>query len=96
MRSPYDLITVTEGDLEAFECDAETSKIGTLIQLVLDDAPSKLKPFIRFVNPYLKSIYGFEDCRVKGYRVVIDENKAVEKYVRSFIPFFILRKEKQE
>jgi len=92
MQSPYDLIRITAYDIAMFEKNAEKSKIGILLKLIFDELPSELKPFLRFVNPYLKPIDGFEDVHVVGYEICIDENEEIQKFVQNFIPFLILRK----
>ncbi len=95
MSSPYDLITVSPKDLSQFEEEMEKSRIGKLIILVLRELPGKFKCYQRSVAPYLKAIEGFEDQNVKGYEVVIEESREIERFVRSYIPFFILKKRKE-
>lgn len=92
MQSPYDLIQITAYDLEMFKRNSPTCKINILINLILDELPLKLKPHLRFVTPCLKPIHGFEDEKVRGYKIVIRESKKVEKFVHGYIPFFLLRK----
>lgn len=93
MASLYDLITIDKYDLETFERYGLESKIGFLINLVLDEIPEHMKGIARFCSPYLKPIEGFEDEFVLGYEVVVDESPVIEKFIKSYIPFFILKKE---
>jgi len=92
MGSPYDLIKITAHDLASFKKDAPRSKIGIILNLVYEELPLKLKHSIKFINTHLRQIEGFEDNTIQGYEVVISENKKIEKFVREFIPFFILEK----
>lgn len=92
MGSPYDLIKITAHDLVSFKKDAPRSKIGIILNLVYEELPLKLRPSIQFITPYLRPIEGFTDNNIQGYEVVISENKKIEKFVREFIPFFILEK----
>lgn len=93
MPSGYDLVIINSVDLEMFKQDARKSKIGTLIELVLEEVPQELKFASRFVTPYIREIEGFEDDTLKGFEICVDENKEVEEFIRGFIPFLILRKE---
>jgi hypothetical protein len=93
MGSPYDLITITPYDLFMFEKNGEKSRIGLILKLIMDELPSKLRPYAQFVSPYLKPIKGFEDEKVRGYEIVVEEHEEIEKFVQEFVPFFILKKE---
>lgn len=93
MGSAYELITITPHDLFMFEKHGEKSKVGLILKLVLDELPSKLRQYVRFINPYLKPIKGFEDEKVRGYEIVVEEHKEIEQFVQDFVPFFILKKE---
>lgn len=92
MSSPYDLIRITSDDLKKFSKDPKGGKIGTILRIVLSELPEKEKRYIRFLSPELKAIEGFEDKFVKGYEVRIKGNRTIEKFLKNFIPFFLLMK----
>lgn len=93
MASPYEIITLSRSDLFDFECDPPNSKVGLILSLVLEELPQHLHSAVKYVFPYLEPIEGFEDEKVKGFQVSIDEDKRIEKFVRDYLPFFIMRKE---
>lgn len=93
LNSPYDLITIKTKDIIQFEDGNKQSRIWILLKLVLDEMPQKLAKYRDFIDPYLVPIEGFEDRKVCGYEVKIDENEKVEFFVKQYIPFFILIKE---
>jgi hypothetical protein len=92
MSSPYDLLKITSLDLKLYKKDSSRSKIGIVINLVLAEIPKKLKPHLSFITPRLKEVEGFEDKKVKGFEVVIEGNEKIERFVKSYIPFFIMEK----
>ncbi|MBU0975234.1 MAG: hypothetical protein ABIE03_06370 [Patescibacteria group bacterium] len=92
MKSPYDLITISFEDLEAFEANENKGKVWLILSLVLDELPKNLKGKAGFIAPTLTPIPGFRDEHVQGLEVSIKESSEIEKFVREFVPFFILRK----
>jgi len=92
MDSPYDLITINKFDFKVFRNDPFTGKIGSLLNLVFEELPTKLKQYAKFTDPRLKPIPGFEDEEIKGYEIIILGNKRIEEFVRDYIPFIILNK----
>ncbi len=92
MKSPYNLVTVPRYDIALYKKNPAYGKVGKVFNLVLDELPKELSKHRKFINPKLKPIEGFEDAKVKGFEVVIKENSDVEKFVRKFIPFFIMKK----
>ena len=93
MSDPYDLITITKSDLNRYERDSRNNKISLIISLILSELPEKRKDKSKFLEPTLKPIPGFEDQHIKGYEVCICQNFKIEQFVRSYLPFFILRKD---
>ena len=94
MYSPYDLITITKVDLNEFQDDPFSGKIGSILNLVFDELPKDLKQYAKFTDPHLKPIQGFEDNNIKGYEIIIRGNTRIERFVRDYIPFVILKKSK--
>lgn len=92
MKSPYDLITITPRDLEAFEENNLHSKVWTILFLILEELPTNLQHQAGFIAPTLTPIPGFRDDKIRGYEITIKENKNIQKFVREFVPFFILKK----
>jgi len=92
MSSAYDLIYITKEDIDIYEINPYKSKIGILIQLVLSELPKPLQQYKKFIAPFLIPIEGFEDEKVKGFELVIKENREIEQFMHQYIPFFILKK----
>ncbi|MDD3648369.1 MAG: hypothetical protein PHS44_07795 [Candidatus Dojkabacteria bacterium] len=93
MKSPYDIITISFRDLEAFEANDRGCKVWIILKLVLEELPSKLKSRAGFISPILTPIHGFKDDKVQGLEITIRENRKIESFVREFVPFFILIRE---
>lgn len=96
MDSPYDLITVNKNDFDRFQSDPFSGKIGSILHLVFDELPKNLKQYAKFTDPCLKPIQGFEDNNIKGYEITIKGNKRIEKFVRDYIPFILLKKNRKK
>ncbi len=96
MDSPYDLITVNQVDFDRFQSDPFSGKIGSILNLVFDELPKNLKPYAKFTDPCLQPIQGFEDNDIKGYEITIRGNKRIERFVRDYIPFILLKKDRKE
>jgi hypothetical protein len=92
MHAAYDLVKITASDLHIFKRSKKRGKIALLLKLVLDEMPKKYRNFVNYTKPQLVPIRGFEDKKVRGYEVVVEENKKVEEFIKSYIPFFILIK----
>ena len=93
MNSLYDLITITSKDLRLYQ-KKRKGKIGIILSIVLEELPASLQPLKEYTLPYLKPIRGFEDKNVRGYTVRIKEHKEIEGFIKKYVPFFILKKEK--
>jgi hypothetical protein len=89
----YDLITITQRDLDQFVHKSKGGKIHMLLNLVLEDLPKSLKKRKDFIRIELQQIEGFEDKNVKGYEVLTVGDKDIGEFIQSYIPFFILKKE---
>lgn len=94
MGTVYDLLYITKKDKLLYEKNPFKSRIGLLVELVLNELPPHLKKLKGFICPYLEPIEGFEDEFVQGFELVIKENRDIEQFVRSYIPFLIMKKKK--
>jgi hypothetical protein len=92
MHAAYDLVKITASDLRIWKKGKSRGKVALLLKLVLDEMPKRYRKFINYTKPQLVPIKGFEDKKVRGYEVVVEENKKVEEFIKSYIPFFILVK----
>ena len=92
MSKSTNLITISRQDLDAFELNSSKSKIGKLLTLVLSELPQEFTDKQSDIYPYLSQIEGFEDDKVRGYEVKVAGEGDVEKFIKSYIPFFILEK----
>jgi len=93
MDSPYDLVTISKVDFDRFQNDPFSGKIGSILHLVFDELPKDLKQCAKFTDPHLRPIEGFEDKEIKGYEITIRGNKRIERFVKDYIPFILLKKE---
>ena len=54
----------------------------------------KVEEFLNyFGSSCLPILYGIEDKEIKGYEITIRGNKRIERFVKDYIPFILLKKE---
>lgn len=92
METPYDLLYITKHDYSLFQKKTRKNKIQRVLNIVSNHLPENLKSPFKFAIIYLKPIDGFEDKEIKGYEVCVKGDEKVEKFIRNYVPFFLMRK----